>query len=256
MENSNLLHWNRDENSFTARLFEGILFPKFKKSNDAFSEFLNVISLESARNFDCIKKRFPDSNTTSLSKDKEFVFLDGMLFLECVDVYSYIKNEFSKGRESELSDKISRLFPNGYIDKTEFDCVILCKDKEGKKLLIVFEVKCYSDLDSKEINRQHEWLEKFKEIGLFDDYYHFGLISYDNFKNAIKIFKSLNYERFSILTWEDFKQYVTESDRFSYQDLQLNNIVHKNGKRENKRYLLKRAEAYRCRYYKVCNQLD
>lgn len=247
MENSNFLHWNRDENSFTARLFEGILFPKFKKSKEAFNEFLKLLEDKSNHNLYCIKNKFPSTNITSWKNEKELSFKDGMLFLECVDMFSYIKHEFINEKGKENLEKISKYLPDKIPDKTEFDCVILCEDKDHREHLIVFEVKCYTDLNSKELNRQHNWLEIFKGTGLIHNYYHFGLIAYDNLKNAQGIFNCKNFkdDNLFILTWEDFRQYVTESDgkRFYEKiDCELYKTIGIYGNRGNKRFILKNSD--------------
>ncbi|MEH7076952.1 hypothetical protein [Neobacillus drentensis] len=238
MDCSNFLHWNRDENSFTARLFEGILFPLFKQSDEAFQDFLNTLVEKSADNLKFIQGKFPDTNIIGWKKIEIPFFKDGMLFLECVDVYSYIKNEFINQVKNE--DLFQDLLPKEWDNKTEFDCVILCEDKKHNKHLIVFEVKCYTDLKEKEINRQHDWLEKFKEIGLIDEYHHFGLISYSNLHNATGIFIRENFKYgFSILSWEDLRLYLIESDRFHRPDVQLYKVLHKDGSHDTKRYLIK-----------------
>jgi len=51
------LDHNRDENSFTSRLFHGVLKPLWEQDKEAFGQFLNF--LKRASNVNGIKERFP-----------------------------------------------------------------------------------------------------------------------------------------------------------------------------------------------------
>jgi hypothetical protein len=216
-----ILHSNRDENSFTARLFEGILFPQFYRDPSSFKGFLEKVNGSSINNLAYLNKRFDTRfpETKRLPDDLEFV--DAMLFVECVDMFS----AFEKGAE----------------DKTEFDCMIFGRSPDAQIHTIVIEVKAYSDLDPGEIERQRKHLESLKNK-LFDIFHHVVLISYDNLKNAGKkmFYPMINKpDHIIILTWDNFRDIVFPSDRFTETDFTLYKTIRKkDGTGKNIRHLL------------------
>jgi len=235
MDFSKVMHHNRDENSFTARLFEHILFPLWfkenKNKNTSFEKFLNILRSSSEQNYNAIQNKFPNTNIKPWINNDGLFFKDAMLFLEVFDL-----NHFCKTNNIETDIKES--------DKTEFDCVILCIDKNGKEHIIVFEVKCYTDLKDEEICRQNKILLTYDKK-LYDAFHHFALISHDNLTNAINIFDKEHFKKCEnglyIVTWDDFKEYL-EPPRFSEVDLTLAREISINGSGPNVRHLVNNKE--------------
>jgi hypothetical protein len=217
-----ILHSNRDENSFTARLFEGILFPKFYSDPSSFKGFIEKVNESSINNLTYLNKRFDARFLEPKRVPVDLEFVDAMLFVECVDMFSACEM--------------------GYEDKTEFDCIIFGQSPDGQVYAIVIEVKAYSDLDPIELERQRKHLESLKNH-LFDNFYHFILISYDNLKNAReKLFKTIINppNNVIILTWDDFKEYILPSNRFMETDFTLYKaIIKEDGTGKIRRHLLK-----------------
>lgn len=218
-----ILHCNRDENSFTARLFEGILFPQFHSDPSAFKGFLKKINESSIKNLEYLNQRFESSFPESKMVPEDLEFVDAMLFVECVDMFSALGK--------------------GYEDKTEFDCMIFGMTTDGKIYAIVIEIKAYADATGEEIRRQREHLEKLQELNLFDIYHHCILISYDNLLRARKsVFEEIinNLSGNSILTWENFREYLSHSTRFIKTDFTLFKTIGKeDGIGKTLRHLLK-----------------
>jgi hypothetical protein len=215
-----IIHSNRDENSFTARLFEGILFPRFYENQIKFTKFLEFLNQSSEANIEHLNNQKKlDLKTTNIPEDLRFI--DAMLFVECVDLFSALGQPWE--------------------DKTEFDCMIFGESKNKKLHAIVIEVKAYTDVNINEIERQRVRLKKLKKSELFYDYHHFVLMSYDNFKNAgSKVLTTIIEEpnNVKVLTWEDFKEILITSNRFNKTDLKLFKTIRKNGKGKQLRYLI------------------
>jgi hypothetical protein len=204
MKIEDALFLNRDENSFTARLFEGSIFPACYRELDAsqrifFPQFIQRINkgLQRCSSYSkLLAANIPDS----------LEFKEGMLFVECIDLFA---------ANQKACD-----------DKTEFDAIIAAYDEVNQKnVLLVFEVKCFSDLNCSEIIRQQKRLEELTTIfeNLPDnqgfEYYHIALIAEDNLKHATKLYAQLSdaysnksINNFSIITWEDLLGDIPESD--------------------------------------------
>ena len=209
------IHYNRDENSFTARLFERMA-KRFESEPNYFREFI---------------ERIKDSTKCNYKITwQNLLYCDSMLFLENYDLYSYCINQI--GEENTNLQNIK-------VDKTEFDFVIVAKDGNKNDILIVFEVKCFSNLDKEEIERQNKWLEIYKNAKLFNNYYHIALISYENFNRGSIIKQLGNINNFSIITWEDIKGFIEPNrikDNIEFDKLYFK--VKKNGERATKRHLI------------------
>ena len=226
---SDIIHFNRDENSFTARFFERLI-PKFEKSNEEFNHFLSIIQKTAVYNKGQLKNN--NLQPPSFSKMK---YLDSMPFLENIDLYSYCKNNDIQIEIDEES-----------VDKTEFDYVITAEDESREQIIIVFEVKCFSDLREEEIVRQNKLLEEYKKVRLFDEYFHIALISHENFINGRVPQNSFqNANCFSIITWDDIKEFIDSKRIKNEIELsQLKKVIHKkNGKGETDRFLIKRKRS-------------
>ncbi len=236
---SEVIHHNRDENSFTARLFEYILFPLWFKEKEScvtasFDKFINILQDSSERNYNVIQNKYPDTNIKTWKYKDQLFFKDAMLFLEVLDINHYCKTYKIEKVNTEKSDR------------TEFDCVVLCEDKNRNEHIIVFEVKCYTDLKCEEICRQNKILIKYDKI-LYDGFHHFALISYDNLHNAVKMFDGRHFMKcpnnhviqngLYIVTWDDFKKYM-KPPRFSDTDVKLYKKVSRNGNGSSKRHLV------------------
>jgi hypothetical protein len=220
-----IIHYNRDENSFTARFFERLLV-KFESDNSYFQHFIKSV-------FD-----FANDNKTYLKNDSfksfppiELYYKDGMEFMENLDLYSYCIRNNKKIALDESN-----------IDKTEFDFVITAEDSNKKEIVIVFEVKCFQDLDIKEIQRQNELLAKYRKVEVYSDFYHIALISYENLIRGKSLKEKIdNVENFSVITWNDMKPFI-DSKRFA--DLEFSGLwktIHKNGRGKTIRYLIKKC---------------
>jgi hypothetical protein len=216
-----ILHSNRDENSFTARLFEGILFPKFYRDPSSFKGFLEKVNESSFANLAILNNRFDTQFPEPKKVPTDLEFVDAMLFVECVDMFS--------------------AFKQGFEDKTEYDCMIFGRTTDEKIHVIVIEIKAYSDLDPGEIKRQRKHLESLKNK-LFDIFHYVVLISYDNLKNAGKkmFYQMINKpDHIIILTWDNFRNIVLPSDRFTETDFTLYKTIRKkDGTGKNLRHLL------------------
>lgn len=226
-----IIHNNRDENSFTARLFENILFPRWYANNDDFQEFVEILKTSSKLNQEIIRKnpKFENTKIGSWEFRDKLYFLDGMLFLELYDVDAYCKKNYGITINNS--------------DKTELDCVIICKDEDNNEHLIVFEVKCYTDLVREEIERQHARLRTFMQNNLFYDFHHFALISHDNLINANKIFRGDYLKDIEnglyLVTWDNIKRYLIPP-RFSEVDLKLHKSINRNNDGLTRRSLIDR----------------
>lgn len=218
-----IIHFNRDENSFTARFFERLIY-QFEKTNSEFIRFINTVK-EKANSNRIFLKNYSLTEIPELKLKYE----DGIEFLENIDLYSYCK---SNGIEVEIDEE--------NIDKTEFDFVITAVNEDGKSVFLIFEIKCFSDLDRYEIERQNCFLQKYKGR-IFYDFYHFALISYENFeRGSIPKETFNNTVNFSIISWEDVKCFLDEK-RF-IKNIEFGGLfrtIHLNGRGENKRYLIK-----------------
>jgi len=132
------IHRNRDENSFTSRLFEYSLFRSFSENNSIFEKFTIMLKESSKKNRNKILQKFHSTSVKEWINNEEFEYIDGMLFVEVYDLYNYYKKNIGLFNQSYRSEK--------QLDKTEFDCVIICKDSREKEHLIVFEVKWMQNL--------------------------------------------------------------------------------------------------------------
>ena len=170
---SKIIHFNRDENSFTARVFEALLLPLWANNPLSFSRFIDVLKQDSNRNELLITNKFKKSGIKSFHSNDEIFYVDAMLFLENLDVHGFCKNN---QQQIDLDEN--------NIDKTEFDCVVVAEDKNGDEYAFIFEVKCFTDLKVAEIKRQNEIFEIYKKSNLFKDFYHFAIISNENINRA------------------------------------------------------------------------
>jgi len=189
---SSIIHYNRDENSFTARFFERLII-SFEKNREKFTEFLSLIEKAAGENKETLGNEMLQPPSFGI-----LYYEDSMPFLENVDLYSYCKRS---GIDIEI-DKDS-------IDKTEFDFVMTAVDDKKKSTIIVFEVKCFTDLKWSEINRQNDILKKYQAAGLYDNFYHIALISYENLvRGKVPRQAFPGVKNFSIVTWEDVKSLI------------------------------------------------
>ncbi len=218
------IHYNRDENSFTSRLFEQMYY-KFINDKIEFDKFINKINKSVKFNNDLIKNQ--SLHNIDIPK---LTFIDLMLFMENLDLYGFC-------RDNLITIEIEK----SEIDKTEFDVMFVCSDSDKKRVVIVFEVKCFTDLIYNELIRQNNLLNKYKSR-LFDDYYHIALISSENLDNGTMIKKGLfnNLYNFGIITWNDIRCYIDEK-RFYYniEFSKLTKTVHLDGTKDTKRKLIK-----------------
>ena len=80
--NSDFIHYNRDENSFTARFFERLIL-RFENDNKNFINFLITIQKAAEKN----KSQL--ANSTLQTPNFDFlVYQDSMPFMENIDLYS------------------------------------------------------------------------------------------------------------------------------------------------------------------------
>ncbi len=243
MANNFNLYVNRDENSFTARLFEGILFPQWRESNEnEFNHFLKFLVKCTKKNKEIIKnnEKFSDSEITCWkNNDNINKFDSGMLFLELWDI-NYLWYSQNKELPGDISDEEKKLLEKP--DKTELDSVILCKDKSSKQHLLVFEVKCYSNLDASEIKRQKKWMKLYSK--LFDfEFHHFVIIAYDYLNKATEIFNEKYLGKMNdlfVLTWDDFfeKGYIKNEISFPNNCFNLHNEIRKDHTTSKRRNLI------------------
>ena len=217
-----IIHYNRDENSFTARLFEKLVIKFEDSENDkTFKSFTKTLSHACG-----LKDKEKECALLT-----ELSYVDSMLFLENWDIYGYCKNH-----------DIAIDLDENNIDKTEFDFVIIGKTKDNKFILIAFEVKCFTDLKFKEIERQNKLLEIYKKANLFSDFFHFALISYENKKNGDIPEETLNakFHNYSIITWDDIKDKFIDYTRIK-KEIEFNCLykkIHIDGDKETKRKLI------------------
>ena len=203
MRFSKIIHYNRHENSFTARVFESYLFPLWNNDFSAFDNFVEMLMLRSKANHDYLSDKFGETGITYFEPDDKYTFVDGMLFLENMDIYGYCENHDDKKKLDLSEDKV---------DKTEFDCVIVAKDKKGNEIALVFEVKCFSNLEKEEIIRQNKLFKEYQGAGLFSRFHHFALISCENLENG-RIFADKCFGKlinFYFITWDDFFKYINQ----------------------------------------------
>lgn len=222
---SSVIHYNRDENSFTARFFERLII-RFEQKTEDFSNFLSCVEIAASNNKKILENETLQPPTFGILK-----YEDSMPFLENVDMYSYCK---MKGIEIEI-DKDS-------IDKTEFDFVITAADDSNKSTIIVFEVKCFTDLKLSEIKRQNDILKKYEKAGLYDNFYHIALISYENIKHGVVPKQDFpEAKNFSIVTWEDVRKFI-DFKRIK-KDIEFSllfKVIHlQNGDGKTRRFMIK-----------------
>lgn len=221
-----ILHYNRDENSFTARLFERLIIG-FEQNNDFFKTFISKIITSANKN----KIELGNDSMATLP-NMNLQYTDGIEFVENLDLYSYC-----------ISNNIALDINKETIDKTEYDFIFSAK-AEDKNIIVVFEVKCFSDLDRHEIERQNYFLQKYKDSKLYDEFYHIALISFENYTRGIVPKENFtDVKNFSIITWDDIKEFI--DDKRFRKDIEFNGLhktISLNGQGENKRYLLKKEE--------------
>jgi hypothetical protein len=217
------IHFNRDENSFTARLFERLIL-KFETDNNLFNSFLSSIEGAAIKNKQTLK-----NDSLQPPSFPQLSYKDSMPFLENLDLYSFCKNN---GLEIEISqDKV---------DKTEFDFVIIAEGELKDQVVIVFEVKCFTDLRQDEIVRQNNLLSKYCNAKLFPNFYHIALISNENIVRG-RITKEAfpDVVNFSIISWDDIKSFIDYKRIKKEIELsQLKKTVHLDGTSETKRCLI------------------
>lgn len=224
------MNYNRDENSFTSRLFQGVLIPEWQQDNTKFLDFLNFLQKVSGSNASKLKiEGWNSDHTINITQ-----FISCTLFFELWDLFHYCK---SKGHG----------FPDGYKpDKTELDAVIVCSDSSGKNHLLVFEVKCYSDLTIEELKRQQKHIDEYSRVLDFE-YHHFVLISIDNLKNAKTIFlpekstinKSKLHHPLYVITWDDIdKKGYLKGTLFDRRSLKLYKTISSDGRGKQPRALI------------------
>jgi hypothetical protein len=130
----------------------------------------------------------------------------------------------------------------GYDDKTEFDVFIVAENTLGKSVLLIIEVKCYSDLKINELIRQQYHLNRLQTLFYFENFYYIVLIAEDNVKNAKGVFRKgidneLKKDVF-VISWQDLvKPYLSQNpNRFSNECFTLSKKVNKeSGKGGKKR---------------------
>ena len=221
----NIIHYNRDENSFTARFFESLV-PKFLSDNSYFQSFVDCIFNNANRNK--IELR---NESLGQFHNVTLVYTDSMPFMENMDLYSFCK-----------LNKIPVKLNKQNIDKTEFDYVITAVNDEGEDVFIVFEVKCFSDLDKKEIERQNKLLKIYQGAGLYHRFYHFALISEENFTNGKVIRnKFMDVDNLGIITWGNVGPFINyKRFRKEIEFEGLHKTISRDGIGRNKRFLLKK----------------
>lgn len=236
MKFSEIIHYNRDENSFTARVFENYLIPLWSKTPETFQPFLKMLSLESEHNHDLIQKRLKH---TFINKFDQRVgtFSDSMLFLEHFDIYGFCRKN---GIQIDIDQD--------NIDKTEFDCVVVMEDEFNNEEILVFEVKCFTDLTIKEVERQNVLLQKYKAARLFNDFHHFAILSAENIQRG-KVFnnKTDKLENgLHVISWTGLVNYIDHFipdpmfPRF-IRDIEFNKLyktITKSGQRKFRRKLI------------------
>jgi hypothetical protein len=221
-----IIHYNRDENSFTSRFFERLII-KFENDQDYFQKFLAKIS-ESYN----VNKEIRDNIHFKKILFPDLSYVDAMSFLENLDLYAYCKTHNIKIDIDESN-----------VDKTEFDFVITTKDNNEKEQMIVFEIKCFSNLEITEIVRQNELLLKYKNK-ICSEFYHVAIISNENLERA-SIFTKYGNEfeklhNFTIISWGNLREYFKGNNRFKKIEFSgLYTTVSKDGTGKNKRYLIK-----------------
>jgi hypothetical protein len=220
------LFCNRDENSFTARLFEGSVFPQcYKEPEIFFPAFIRKINKGMQRCETYCEKE----NLSPVEIPETLKFKDGMLFAECVDLFA-AANKMDKGVLANYKKAVAGFQE----DKTEFDTIIVAEDNNNETVLLVFEVKCYSNLEHTELKRQQNNLNVLQHVFGFD-YYHIALIAEDYLKHAKKIFQQIaddKLKNFSIISWKDLLGDDTETNylknqRFKGQSLKLSKTISK-----------------------------
>ncbi|MCK9400944.1 MAG: hypothetical protein M0Q51_13260 [Bacteroidales bacterium] len=222
---STIIHYNRDENSFTARFFERLII-RFENNKEDFNKFLYLIEEAATAN----NKEVLKNKTLQPPSFRNLQYEDSMPFLENVDLYSYCKR-------SGIDIKIDK----ETIDKTEFDFVMTAVDDKKKSTIIVFEVKCFTDLKWSEINRQNDILKKYQAAGLYDNFYHIALISYENLvRGKVPRQAFPGVKNFSIVTWEDVKSLIDFGRiRKEIEFSLMKKVIHLDGEGKTKRTLIK-----------------
>lgn len=230
-----IMHYNRDETSFIARIFENSLFPRWFREPESFKSFLDLLKRSSEANLEKVVTRFPRTNIKSWDFDEELKFVDGMICLDNVDIFGYYMHHHRQYEDIIITE----------VDKTEFDAVIVAEDSRGREHVIVFNVSCYSEIEYGEIMRQNFWLEKFRKGGLYHSFHHFALAGYDCLDGLRCRFSSKRYKNCTngiyLITFEDLKPEFPEN-RFKDIDFFLHNTVKHTGVYKVPRKLLKREE--------------
>jgi hypothetical protein len=207
------IHRNRDENSFTSRLFEASLIPKISSSGEELKRFCETLNAASKRCKGIVDKQ-SNNKVVLLNIPKGIKYVDSMLFLEATDWYA------AYGKPA----------PN----RTEFDAVVILQDTSDY-IGLVFEVKCFQSIDPEEIERQHDILEKME--GIIADheekeinFSHILLISEHLLTSERSILsqKTELNSTISIITWNDLKCFIPEN-RISQKDLENYKTISNDG---------------------------
>jgi hypothetical protein len=199
MKFSEIIHHNRDENSFTARVFESYLIPLWVKAPTTFQSFLRMLALDSEHNYAFLQKRLGQAHVKVIDEITAN-FSDSMLFLENLDIYGFCCNH-----------NINLKIVPEKIDKTEFDCVVVAENESGNEDIFVFEVKCFTDLHVEEVKRQNQLLRKYQDAGLFNQFYHFAVLSTENIERGT-VFKNPDLDELVngiyVISWTGIMNYI------------------------------------------------
>lgn len=239
---TDIINQNRNENSFTSRLFEGVLFPGWENNPQSFSIFSKMLVNSSKKNQQTIMKRLKANKKgfeeTYLKPwpNTNLKFKTGMVFMELWDVYAAASEQLTASKFSYCNHK--------EIDKTEIDAVVLCQDENYDEHLLAFELKCYTDLNFEGIKRQNYWLEFYRKNKIIANFHHFAIISYHNLKHAKTVFNKQSNRGITnglyLITWDDLyvNNYLPEP-LFPNERLMLYKHIKKDGTRTRQRYLVK-----------------
>jgi hypothetical protein len=177
------IHRNRDENSFTARMFEGSIFPFLLQNPGNARTFLHILNKGIVRCAQSITTANAKVSPDTTKIPENLVYRDGMLFVELVDLYS------ACGK--------------GFDDKTEFD-VLMVFESGVKSHLIAIEVKCFQPLNKNELARQREHLETIK-VKFNLDYTHIAIVA-ETYQNRMKFKECYTPQLITWLDLESFRQ--------------------------------------------------
>jgi len=218
MDIEEILHRNRDENSFTSRLFESYIIPHLKENNENAKRF--IISLKKGfKGCKDILDKKGENCAETINIPEDFEYIDSMLFVEAIDLFSAL------GKCAE--------------DKTEFDAMVVYR-KETERFVLTFEVKCFQSLDEEELLRQKKRLEELTKIYEQENkkvsFIHIILISehlLNSKTNFFRLTKRNNNLKIALITWRDIKAYIPQNricdkDLSNYKTISKSNGLGKN----------------------------